>query len=141
MNLQRPSTARRLLIADGAFLVVMGLLGLAWDVASYASGVGPFGSAFQSDPRVIGLIEAHGLAVLVGVAALAHANACKPFWHLHLAATHTLLGTANLIFFQMFTAVGAEPAGAAVTAAHGAFVLLQCWSAARGGATSVGAVV
>src|SRR5206468_475331 len=34
------------------------------DVQSYASGGGPFGQTFYQNPTVIGVVEAHGLAVL-----------------------------------------------------------------------------
>jgi multisubunit Na+/H+ antiporter MnhG subunit len=74
---------------------------------------------------VIGVVEAHGLAVLTGIAAWAAARLPGRYWHWHLAATHALLGGANIAFFGVFDAVGARTGGIAVTAVHFAFVLVQ----------------
>ena len=126
-----PRGAALLVALDALFLIVSGVFGFAADVASYVAGAGPFGGVFQGDPVVIGVIEAHGLAILTGVAALAVGSARIRYWHWHLALTHALLGGANIVFFDVFRNVGAPTAGAAVTAVHFAFVLLQIGAATR----------
>ena len=50
--------------ADAVFLTVAGVFGLVSDLQSYVSGSGPFGQTFYQNPTVIGVVEAHGLAVL-----------------------------------------------------------------------------
>lgn len=117
---------RRLLIADALFLVVMGVFGIGSDLASYIAGSGTFQSTFLNDPRVIGVIEAHGLALLTGIAGIAHASSNHTrYWHLHFAATHLLLGGANVVFFGVFTMVQATVMGTVVTAIHFMFVIAQ----------------
>jgi hypothetical protein len=117
---------RRLLFVDALFLVVMGVFGIASDLASYIAGLGTFRSTFLNDPRVIGVIEAHGLALLTGIAGFAHASSSHTrYWHLHFAATHLLLGGSNIAFFSVFTVVEATIMGIAVTAIHFMFLFAQ----------------
>ncbi len=117
---------------DALFLVVSGGFGLAADLASYLAGAGPFGAVFRGDATVIGVVEAHGLAVLTGIAVWAvGTNASGRYWHWHLAATHALLGGANVAFFEVFEQVGARAGGIAVTAVHFLFVIAQAAAAIR----------
>ena len=117
---------RLLIRGDAVFLLVMGAFGLIADLASYAAGAGPFGAAFHRDPQVIGVVEAHGLAMLIGLGAWV-GNRIEPSRQLHwqLALTHALLGTANIAFFDVFLAVGEGGAGVAVTAVHLVLAILQ----------------
>lgn len=120
------SRGATLLRIDGWFLILSGGFGLAADLASYFGGIGPFGPVFHNDPTVIGVVEAHGLAVLTGLAVCqTRAGNQGRYWHWHLAATHALLGGANLAFFAVFDAVGARAGGIAVTAIHFGLVALQ----------------
>ena len=59
---------RTLLLVDAVFLIIMGVFGFVSDLASYVAGSGSFQGVFMNDPRVIGVVEAHGLALLTGVA-------------------------------------------------------------------------
>lgn len=121
-----PRGAVALLRLDGLFLILSGGFGLIADLASYFAGAGPFGPIFHGDPTVIGVVEAHGLAVLTGIAAcLAGARASTRYWHWHLAATHALLGGANLAFFAVFEQVGARAGGIGITAVHFGLVAVQ----------------
>ena len=130
--LQWPRGRALLLGLDGLFLVLSGCFGLAADLASYFAGAGPFGAVFLGDPTVIGVVEAHGLAVLTGVAVWAVGTKVSGrYWHWHLAATHALLGGANIAFFEVFEQVGARPGGIAVTAVHFLFVAVQTAAAIR----------
>ena len=123
---------RLLLRVDALFLIVSGCFGLAADLASYRAGAGPFGAVFLDDPTVIGVVEAHGLAVLTGIAVWAvGARTGGRYWHWHLALTHALLGGANAAFFAVFEQVGARTGGIAVTAVHFAFVVAQIAAAFR----------
>ena len=49
---------------DGVFLAMAGVFGLVSDLQSYVAGTGPFGQTFFQNSTVIGVVEAHGLAVL-----------------------------------------------------------------------------
>ena len=46
----------------------------------------------------------------------------RRFWHVLAAAVHTLLGTANLVFWGSFVVFGMVPMGVAATVVH--FVLV-----------------
>ena len=88
--------------------------------------------AFRDSNGEIGVVEAHGLAVLTGLAACIVGARAPRYWHWHLALTHLLLGGANIAFFEVFETVGARGGGMAVTAIHFAFVALQAGAALFG---------
>ena len=113
----------KLLRLDGLFLVAMGSGGIAMDLLSYLAGAGPFAGTFLRDPLVIGVIEAHGLAALVGAMALAKVRFGGAALHLQLGAAHLLLGAANIAFFAVFDALGGALQGVLVTFVHFAFAL------------------
>lgn len=130
---RRAGGAMALIRIDGLFLIVSGCFGLIADLASYFAGAGPFGPVFHRDPTVIGVVEAHGLAVLTGIAVCTSlAGRSRRYWHWHLAATHVLLGGANVAFFEVFEQVGARAGGIGVTAVHFSLVILQIAFAVRG---------
>jgi hypothetical protein len=76
----------------------------------------------------IGFIEAHGLALIIGIL-LWRAEPSRS-WHLTGAAVHVLLGTANLVFWQIFIAADALLGGYVTTSLHWLFAGLQLFSAA-----------
>jgi hypothetical protein len=122
----QPRGGALLLRVDGWFLILSGCFGLAADLASYLGGIGPFGPVFHNDPTVIGVVEAHGLAILTGIAAcMTRAGMTGRYWHWHLAAAHALLGGSNVAFFDMFEQVGAHAGGIAITAVHFGLVAVQ----------------
>jgi hypothetical protein len=108
-----------LLRIDGAFLVFVGVVQVPIELASHYFGIGPYGEHFVGSPDTIGFVEAHGLALLIGllllgVAALAPTRA----WHLFAAGVHLLLGGANVLFWGSFVALGLTPMGAIATVIH-----------------------
>ena len=114
---------RRLLIANGVFLVVVGGVQVVFELLAYYKGIGPYGYLFEESPYAIGWVEAHGLAFIVGVLLLTvAARDLRRFWHVLAAAVHTLLGTANLVFWDSFVVFGMVPMGIAATVVH--FVLV-----------------
>lgn len=119
--------ARRLLLtADGVFLAVIGGIQVLLELAAYYADAGPYGEFFHQSPYIIGWVEAHGLAFLIGVLLLAVARKdVNRFWHAFAAAVHVLLGGANLVFWDSFTAFGVLPMGVAATVAHALFVVLH----------------
>jgi hypothetical protein len=46
----------------------------------------------------------------------------RRFWHVLAAGVHTLLGTANLVFWDSFIVFGMVPMGIAATVVHFVFV-------------------
>ena len=119
---------RTVLRVDAAFLSVAGLFGLVSDVQSYVSGGGPFGRTFYQNPTVIGVVEAHGLAVLTA-ATLWFLATHHPgrFGHWVAVVAHAVMGGSNIVWFEVFTRVQAETQGIAVTVVHFAFVAVNAY--------------
>jgi hypothetical protein len=114
---------RTLFIANGLFLVVVGAVQVALELLAYYAGAGPYGDKLFHSPYVVGWVEAHGLAAIFGVLLLTvAARDGRRFWHVFAAAVHTLLGTANLVFWNGFVAWGMVPMGIAATIVHFALV-------------------
>ncbi len=110
---------RRLLQANGVFLVVVGGVQVVFEVLAYYSGVGPYGYIFEESPYAIGWVEAHGLAFVFGVTAAHRRRPRRPPVLARLgAAVHALLGTANLVFWGSFVVFGMVPIGVAATVVH-----------------------
>ncbi len=117
---------RRLIIANGVFLVVVGGVQVVLELLSHYAGIGPYADVFDDSPYTIGWVEAHGLAFIFGVLLLTvAARDGRRFWHVMAASVHTLLGTANLLFWDSFIVFGMVPMGIAATVVHGALVVAQ----------------
>ena len=120
---------RRLVLRiDALFLTVAGVFGLVSDLQSYAAGSGPFGQTFYQNPTVIGVVEAHGLAVLTAATLwfLATHHTGR-FGHWVALIAHTVMGGSNIVWFDVFTRVQAETQGMAVTVVHFAFVAVNAF--------------
>jgi hypothetical protein len=115
---------RTLMIVNGCFLAAVGAVQVVFELLSYFRSGGPYRAIFHKSSYTVGWVEAHGLAVLVGLLFLAvAARDGRRFWHVFAMAVHLLLGTANIVFWHGFTEFGVLPPGIAATIAHGAFVL------------------
>ena len=118
------STRRLILRANAVFLILAGGSSLLMDLRAYFFGVGPSTRFIAAAPyTAIGFVEAHGLALIFGIL-FARAAAIRP-WHLTAAAVHVLLGTSNLLFWQIFVAGGLLAMGYITTALHGLFAVLE----------------
>ena len=118
------AAARRMLLrANAIFLLVAAGGGFASDVLGIFYARGPVASVVAAAPHAgIGLIEAPGLRHhrhLVGRADPMRA------WHLTAAAVHILLGSANLVFWQIFIAGDLLVVGYVTTLLHGVFAVFQ----------------
>ena len=119
---------RIVLRVDAAFLTVAGVFGLVSDLQSYTSGSGPFGHTFYQNPTVIGVVEAHGLAVLTAATLwFLASHHTGQFGHWIAIVAHTVMGGSNIIWFDVFTRVQAETQGVAVTVVHFAFVAVNAY--------------
>ena len=120
---------RKILRANAIWLVIAASGGLLMDVLGIFFGRGPQSGIGAVAPQAgVGLIEAHGLALIFGVL-LWHAERPLRYWHFTAATAHALLGVANLVFWQYFIAGGMLVAGYLTTLLHWLFVALQLWAA------------
>ena len=67
---------RRLLLANGVFLVVVGGVQVVFELAAYYAGAGPYAHVFERSPYAIGLAFIIGV-LLITVAA----RDGRRFWH------------------------------------------------------------
>jgi hypothetical protein len=120
---------KALLVANAIFLLVASTGGMIADLAGAFAGVGPQRGVLGPAPyAAIGFVEAHGLAFIMGVL-LWRAEPVRA-WHLTAAAVHVLLGTSNLVFWQIFVATDMLAMGWVTTVLHWLFVALQLAAAA-----------
>ena len=118
------STRRLILRANAVFLILAGGGSLLMDLRAYFLGTGPSTRFIATAPyTAIGFVEAHGLALIFGIL-FARAAAIRP-WHLTAAAVHLLLGTSNLVFWQIFVVGDLLAMGYVTTGLHGLFVVLE----------------
>lgn len=117
-----------ILRANALWLVVASISALFMDILGIFFAYGPMSRILASAPHAgISSIEAHGLALILGVL-LWRATPVR-FWHLTAAAVHLLLGTANLVFWQIFIAADILAVGYITTSLHWLFVVLQLCAA------------
>ncbi len=113
---------------DAVFLTLAGVFGLVSDLQSYGFGTGPFGQTFYQNPTVIGVVEAHGLAVLTaGTLWFLATHHTGRFGHAVGLTAHALMGGSNIVWFEVFTRVHAETQGVAVTVVHFVFVAVHAF--------------
>jgi len=123
------ATRQAILRANAIFLLVAATAGFWTDVLGIFFSVGVQAPIIGNAPYAgIGFIEAHGLAFIIGV--LLWRAAPERSWHLTAAAVHVLLGTANLVFWQIFIAADALWVGYVTTSLHWLFVAMQLTAAA-----------
>jgi hypothetical protein len=122
-----------LLRVNALFLVVAAAGGFATDLAGAFLQHGPQGIVLAAAPyAAIGFVEAHGLAFIIGV--LLWRAEPERNWHLTAAAVHVLLGSANLVFWQIFLVADMLAMGYVTTSLHVAFAGLQSLAAFKSGA-------
>ena len=115
---------KAILAANGLFLAVMGGSFAIFDLLSYFFGAGPLGQMVYQQGLAVGLFEAHGLALILGVLLLwAARNEPRPLWHLTGGSVHLLLGTSNLLFWAFIVEQDAVAAEIVITSIHWLFVL------------------
>ena len=119
-----------LLRANAIFLLAASTGGFISDVRGAFLGLGPVGRVVAKVPDAgIGFIEAHGLAFILGI--LLWRAIPARMWHLTAVAIHVLLGTANLVFWQLFVATDMLALGYVTTGLHWIFVVLQLYAASQ----------
>lgn len=126
------ATRSIILRANAVFLLVAASWGFSADLAGAFFAIGPQKPILALAPHAaIGFVEAHGLAFIIGVL-LWRAEPAR-LWHLTAAAVHVLLGTCNLVFWQIFIAADALWGGYVTTSLHATFAVLQVAAASAAG--------
>lgn len=123
------TNARTILLrANAIFLLLASSWGMWADLSGAFLGIGPQRPILAVAPHAaIGFVEAHGLAFIFGVL-LWRAEAVRA-WHITAAAVHVLLGTSNLVFWQIFIATDMLAGGYLTTGLHWSFVTLHLLAA------------
>jgi len=119
---------QRLLLINGAVLGLIAFGAGALDLLGYFRGIGPEG-AYHGDPVLVGLFEAHGLALMLCTLLVLHHKGETARWNIVAAAMHLLFFCSNLIFWQFFVETNAVPMGTVITAMHLAFFVLEAVAA------------
>jgi hypothetical protein len=97
-----------------------------FDLLSFWFGAGPLGNMLHNELLTVGLFEAHGLALMMGLILLRAARFDpRPAWHLLGAGIHLLLGSSNLIFWALFSVWGVVTGEIVTTVIHWLFVVAQ----------------
>lgn len=123
-----PTLRKLLLRANAIFLMAASVGGFVTDLRGAFAGTGAMAKVIAAAPHsAIGFVEAHGLAFIIGVL-LWRADTSRS-WHVTAAAVHLLLGTANLVFWQIFIAADMLTVGYVTTALHCFFAVLQTFAA------------
>ena len=122
-------SARTLLLrANAVFLLVAAAGGLVTDLIGAFLGNGAQGRVLANAPyAAIGFVEAHGLALIIGTL-LWRAQSSRSS-HYTAVAVHVLLGTSNLVFWQIFIAADMLAMGYVTTTLHATFFVLQLFAA------------
>ena len=113
---------------DAGFLLLASAGGFTADILGAFFDRGPVAAVISKAPHAaIGLVEAHGLAFIIGVL-LWRAEQAR-CWHLTAVAVHALLGAANIAFWAVFVASDMLTTGYVTTSLHALFAALQLWAA------------
>ncbi len=113
-----------ILRVDAITLALFGLFGIVMDLLSYLTGSGAWKGIFFNNPLAVGVVEAHGLAIIMAVLLIRQAAASdRGMWHLTAVAVHLLLGICNLVFWQVFIHANVVPLGIVATTYHFIFVI------------------
>ncbi len=97
---------------------------MLFDLRGIYLGTGPQGRILVEAPHAgIGFVEAHGLALILAVVLWRAVSARSS--HLTAFSIDVLLGTANLLLWQIFVAGGALAVGYVCTILHWTFATLQ----------------
>jgi hypothetical protein len=124
------TTVARLAIlrANAVYLLIAASSGMLNDIIGIFFARGPVAYVVHHAPDAgIGFIEAHGLAFIIGML-LWRAEPSRA-WHLVGVAVHVLLGTSNLVFWQLFIAADVLMMGYVTTSLHWLFAGLQFYAA------------
>jgi hypothetical protein len=117
---------KKVLLIDGYFLAVMGTAAGVIDMVGYFTGKGPFGKIYYQNSNTIGGFEAHFLAVIIGIILIGKSKSVETGFFCKMAiAIHLVLGSSNLIWFQVFYDTNTLPMGIITTFTHFALMVFH----------------
>ena len=119
-----PTNRRRILRANAIYLMAASTAGLLMDVLGTFFHRGPESLVVANAPySSVGFLEAHGLALIISI--WLFRSETSRTWHFTGAAVHTLLGTCNLVFWDIFPAANFLWGGYLTTSLHWLFEVFQ----------------
>ncbi len=129
-NLSRADAfGQRLLLANGVILGAIALFAFLSDLAGAFLNLGGFASVLYQNDAAVGMVEAHGLALIASALLVFNHRADGPSFNFAAAVIHLLLGGANLLFWPLYAAHGLLVIGIITTLMHGAFFALELGAA------------
>lgn len=122
-------TRKAILRANALYIGCAAVAGLIFDFAGVYLGSGPQGRVLSQAPHAgIGFVEAHGLALILS--GLLWRAVPARSWHLTGVTLEVLLGSANLLFWDIFVVGDALALGYVTTSLHWSFAGLHLLAAA-----------
>jgi hypothetical protein len=115
----------RLLLVNGILLGLVASGAALSDLAAYFLNAGPMARALYGNLHTIGVLEAHGLALILAVVLLLNHQAHSATYHWIAAGTHLLLGVCNLTFWAIYAQYDLLAVGYGSTAFHATFLILH----------------
>ncbi|HXD11129.1 MAG TPA: hypothetical protein VN653_13775 [Anaerolineales bacterium] len=113
------SFRKNLFRLNAGFLILIGGVFTVLDYVGFKTGAGPLGNLLKGNFLAVGALEAHGLALIIGILLLAYAaRSVDVSWHLVGVGVHVLLGGSNLIFWAYFQQLGIVNQEIVVTVIH-----------------------
>jgi hypothetical protein len=120
------SSNRQLILrAHALYLGIAAVLGFLFlDMRGFVFNSGPAGEVAGAAPyTIVGFVEAHGLAFILAL--LFWRAAPVRMWHVTAMATAALLGTANVVFWQIFVITDTLVMGYVTTGLHWTFTAAE----------------
>ncbi|MCE7984354.1 MAG: hypothetical protein DYG89_24535 [Caldilinea sp. CFX5] len=121
---RQPPMGKRLFTLHGLFLLLAGSVQLLLEGIGHFGQIGPYATLFGNSPYTIGFVEAHGLALLIGLVLWRAGHMGPTVQDAWLGtAVSLLLGGANLLFWPSFVAFDMVAPGVVATMFHLIFLV------------------
>jgi hypothetical protein len=114
---------KQIFLLHGLFLALAGSVQLLLEGVGHFGQLGPYATIFGNSPYTIGFVEAHGLALLIGLVLWRAGRMGPTVQDARLGmAVALLLGGANLLFWPSFVTFQMIAPGVVATLLHLAFL-------------------
>ena len=133
VGLVKRNLRQKVLLANGVFLILAGLVLGSLSLLGHFLSAGPFQEPLHQAMPLAALffIEDFGLALVTEIIFLKVSQTDYPrFWNILASCLHLFMGTANIAFWAFFTTFQSFTIpGIAATIAHGVFFVLEGYCA------------